>query len=122
MRKFLAKRIPALVRVTSVSEEVIASSVKASVAHSFLVSLDATVGVFGGHIPFITISSRTALALLKAQQVGDVSKAPLWALLLGAALETPWAIPFISYHGHLQGAMEGDFARTQFVMRFISGA
>jgi hypothetical protein len=120
MRAFLAARIPALVRVTSATDAEVRAAESESLGHMILVSLDATLGLFGARIPFVTISTRTALALLRAQETGGTATAPLWALALGAALETPWALPFVSSHGHLQGAMQYDFARTQFVARLIS--
>ncbi len=120
MRAALARRVPALSRVTAATPEQVRAAESESLGHMLLVSLDATFGLFGARIPFITISSRTALALLAAQEAGGTATAPFWALLLGAALETRWAIPFVSYPGHLQSAMEYDFARTQYVATMIS--
>lgn len=131
MRSALAARVPPLKRVTTCTQGDIDGSVHRSVAHLLLVSLDALAGVVGGRVPFVTISCRTALALLKAQEefYSDPKGpgltwdyyAPMWALVLGAMLETKWALPFISYPGHLQDAMVGDFARSQYVSKLISG-
>ena len=77
-----------------------------------LVSLDMAAGQFGAAVPSITISARTGLALLRAQNSGV--PAPLWALVLGAFLE-------IIDPGHLQSALVADFARATVVRNLIAG-
>jgi hypothetical protein len=112
--------IPKLIRITSVTQDEISGSVVRSVIHNLFVMMDAMLGIFGGHIPFVTISTRCALAILNAQEKG--TPIPFWAKALGSMLETKWAIPFISYPGHLQDAMVGDFARCQYVQNLIKDA
>lgn len=117
------KAIPKLTRVTAVTPEQSAAALSESLVHLFLVGCDATWGLLGSRVPFITISTRTALACLDAQaehHEGDGpgirwdQYCPMWALMLGALLET-------INPGHLQGAMVADFARGQNVVRQISG-
>ena len=112
--------IPKLNRVTSVTDDEMYASVGGSLVLAALISLDSLVGVVGGRIPYITISARCALAILNAQEKGTAI--PFWAKVLGNMLETKWAIPFISYPGHLQDAMIGDYGRCKYVMRQISGS
>jgi hypothetical protein len=112
--------IPKLNRVTSVTDDEMYASACRSFAHSASVTLDSLVGLIGGHVPYITISARCALAILNAQEKGTAI--PFWAKVLGNMLETKWAIPFISYPGHLQDAMIGDYGRCKYVMRQISGS
>lgn len=103
--------LPTLHRVAVCTQADMDGAVKRSLAHLILVSLDALAGLVGARIPFITISTRTALAILAAQEAGTTA-AP-WARWLGAALEA--VDP-----GHLQAAMVADLARAQFVERTIS--
>lgn len=111
--------IPKLTRVTGVTDDEMYAASGSSVWLSFFILLDALLGVLGGHIPYITISSRCALAILHAQEQNKPY--PFWAKVLGNMLEVKWVIPFVSYPGHLQDAMISDYARCQFVQRTISG-
>ena len=114
IRTVLARRIPALHRVTSCTQADIDCAAKRSLAHLLLVTLDAMVGLFGARVPFITISTRCALALLAAAERDPWAlTAPLWALALGAFLET-------IDRGHLQAAMVADYARTEYVRALIT--
>jgi len=81
--------------------------------HGLLVAEDAAIGLFGARIPFITISTRTALAILRAQEAGTAA-AP-WARWLGALLE-------LLDPGHLQAAMQADYDRATLVLYLIRGA
>lgn len=107
--------LPTLRRVTSVTEADIAATEADGLLHMIGVGLDCTAGIFGSRIPFITISTRTALRILEAQEKGNVLVfAPAWALDLGRLLE--WIDP-----GHLQAAMVADFARCVQSQRRIGG-
>jgi len=116
MRAALAARIPHLHPVLSVSQADIDGAVRRGLLHLIGVSIDAMAGLFGARIPFITISCRTALRILKGQETGHPDwehECPLWALALGAALES-------IDPGHLQAAMVADFARAEFVQHTIA--
>ena len=119
IRLWLGARIPFLRRVTQCSQADIDAAMQESLAHKMLVATDALAGLFGSPIPFITISTRTALALLPMDATKDdvVMNAlhwPLWAMALGYALER-------IDPGHLQSAMVADFARATYVQNHISG-
>ncbi len=107
MRSWLIQRIPPLHRIdpAAVSDAQVLATIEAGLLHRLLVCLDVLFGQFGSQVPDITISSRTALRCMTP------ATAPTWALLLGAALETRWAIPFVSYPGHMQGALIADYCR-----------
>ena len=104
--------IPKLERVKSLTPEQEAAGLDEGLIHLFLVGIDATWGLFGSHVPFITISSRCALACLNAQEKNEAP--PKWAAWLGVFLER-------IDPGHLQSAMIADFARAQNVQRVIAG-
>jgi len=110
VRKWLISKLPAIVPVTGLTDIEAFAYTQMGLAHRMLVCLDMMFGQLGSQIPDITISSRTALRCI------NPASAPLWALILGVALETPWAIPFISYKGHLQGALLADYARGRRAM------
>ncbi len=102
IRTWAAARLPALSAVAAVTPEQMLAAGREGLAHLFLVAVDAAWGLFGARIPFITISTRTALAVLRQQQGG--APAPAAFLLLGVFLE---AID----PGHLQSAMIDDACR-----------
>ena len=110
MRTWLIKRLPVITTVTSMTDIQAFSYTQMGLAHRMLVCLDMMFGQLGSQIPDITISSRTALRCI------NPADAPMWALVLGVMLETPWAIPGISYRGHLQGAILADYARGRRAM------
>jgi len=76
--------------------------------HRLLLLLDCLLGQVGSQLPFITISSRTALRCRAPQE------APMWALVLGVILEK-------INPGHLQGALNADLGRAINTQKAISG-
>jgi hypothetical protein len=114
MKSFFASRIPKLIRIKTVSEADIADAQNRGPLHLFGVGTDMAWGSWGSRIPCITISTRTSLNVLQAQEAGDILAAPFWALFLG------WALESID-PGHLQGAMVADTARAIAAYRYITG-
>jgi hypothetical protein len=112
LRSALAAKIPRLYQVTFVNDAEVLAVRNNGPLHRFLATADAAWGVWGGPEPYTTISSRTAHRLLESQH--DLAGAPLWALLLGAALET--VDP-----GHLQGAMIADVSRQVAGIFYLTG-
>jgi hypothetical protein len=93
--------------------------------HAVFIALDRLLGVFGLRDKDamseedLTISARTALAILDAQRHGH--EEPLWAVVLGPMLETWWCLPLISYRGHLQAALQTDYMRCRLAARRLEG-
>ncbi len=118
VRSWLIKRIPPLHRIdpAAVTDAQVLATLATGLPHRLLVCLDVLFGQFGSQVPDITISSRTALRCMHPQT------APIWALLLGAALETRWALPFISYPGHMQAALLADYCRARRALAAVSGS
>jgi len=132
LRAYLASKIPALHRVTSITQADVDRAQSYGPLHLFGVGTDIAWGSWGSRVPFITISSRTALALMQHQTVtmshgfdtnglGKVlihvsldDSAPIWALVLGAFLESV-------DNGHLQAAMVMDVARTVAAYKALTG-
>jgi len=116
LRALCATRIPVLTPVTFVTDAQLAENVNRGVLHRFVCACDVAWGCWGGPEPVTTISSRTAMTLMDAQMhlVGRTQGAPMWALLLGAALE-------IIDHGHLQGAMVADVSRQVGGLKYLTG-
>lgn len=112
IRDTLAARIPHLYLVTFVNDAELAANTNRGAMHRFLTACDVAWGVFGGPEPCTTISSRCAKNLLDRQ--GGIVHAPLWALLLGAALE-------MIDPGHLQGAMIADVSRQVGGQLYLTG-
>jgi len=118
MRAYLAGKIPVLFEVEAITPASITDATSRGPLHLFCVGIDATWGVWGSRLIYTTISARTGRALLSAQNY-KVFKAvlpwseapewyavaPLWALALGAFLET-------INPGHLQAAMLADVTRN----------
>jgi len=112
LRDTLAARIPHLYLVTFVNDAELAANTNHGVLRRFLTACDAAWAVWGGPEPDVTISARCAKTLLDNQ--GAFVHAPLWSLMLGAALE---AID----PGHLQGAMIADVARQVGGLIYLTG-
>jgi len=128
LRQRMAAKIPALSEPTAISSAQMEAAADASIGHRIAVGLDAVFGQFGARLPYVTISARTALALFSEAQAeaeadpkapGPIyTTAPFWALWLGSMLEARVGIPFItwlpfvSYPGHLQDAINADAARN----------
>ena len=101
MRAFLIKKIPKIAKgVGWLTQEVIEKYTNRGLIHRILVLIDVLFGQFGSSVIYITISARIA------KRCQDPSTAPLWALLVGAILET------IS-PGHLQAAIIADLCRAE---------
>lgn len=118
MRAWLAKRIPNLKRVRLVNKYDMQAVRSRGLIHRILVGLDMAIGQFGSPVQSITISSRAAVSILKNQESfpgywGDVT--PIWSMFLGAVLES-------IDPGHLQSAMQADFARACVVQDLITGS
>lgn len=99
MRVWLIKQIPILVPPTPDMSSY-------GLIHRILMMIDVLFGQFGSSLPFITISSRTAV------RCRNPYTAPLWALLLGTFLEK-------INPGHLQGAMNADLGRAIMTQSFL---
>jgi hypothetical protein len=106
---WMVNRIPkiTLVDPATMTPTHILADTSYGLMHRCFVFLDMAIGQLGAQAPDITISARTAIRCI------EPVNAPMWALLLGTALETPWALPGISYHGHLHGAIVTDWCRSQ---------
>jgi hypothetical protein len=118
LRAYLASKIPSLVMKTTVTDSDIQAVQATGIIHRWFVGADMGWGAIGSATPATTISGRTGKTCRDAQQKGSVEHfAPLWAMWLGAMLEARIGIPFItwlpfiSYPGHLQGALDADLAR-----------
>ena len=128
IRQYLGSKIPVLTVKTSVTDAEIQAVESYGPMHRFLLGTDAAWGAWGGKEPFTSISGRTAKNVFDAQLAAAAEGAgpwydicPFWALALGAALETNWVLPFISYPGHLQGAKDADLARQVSGIRYLTG-
>ena len=134
LRSRLARCIPTLVPKTTVTDAEIEDVTSTSPLHRWFVGADIAWGAIGSATPCTTISGRTARTIEWAQLTTRVNAAlmplstpkwydicPPWALVLGAALETWWVLPFISYPGHLQGAKDADLARQTAGILYLTG-
>ena len=124
LRSRLARRIPTLVPKITVTDAEIEDVTSTSPLHRWFVGADIAWGAIGSATPCTTISGRTARTIEAAQIAAEASwfaVCPLWALVLGAALETWWVLPFISYPGHLQGAKDADLARQTAGILYLTG-
>ena len=130
LRSILGSAIPTLTIKHEVTDADIQAVQSTGPAHRWLVGADMGWGAIGSATPCTTISGRTARNVERAQKIIDsatvANKAwydicPLWALVLGAALETRWVLPFISYPGHLQGAKDADLARQVAGIQYLTG-
>jgi hypothetical protein len=114
IREYLGSKIPRLTRKTEVTDADIMAVQTTGPIHRWLVGADMAWGAFGSATPATTISGRVAHDAEVAQRVSNgpwYAACPIWVLILGAALEIRWAIPFVSYPGHLQDAMNADVSR-----------
>jgi hypothetical protein len=120
MRAWLAKGIPPLHYITSVTDDDLATVQNRGIFHRFLTSSDAAWGVIGSKIPATTISGRTGRLLCDIQiariPIGTkwYDAAPIWALALGRALEA-------LDPGHLQDAMKADVSRQVAGIFYLTG-
>lgn len=116
-RVYCASKIPALAVRTFITDTDIAVVEAYGPLHRFLMNSDIAWGVWGTHTPSTTISGRCGKTLQLTQVAhpfGWSLDAPMWALALGAFLET-------IDPGHLQGAMDADLARQVAGILYLTG-
>lgn len=136
LRAYLGSKIPRLITKTAITDADITAVTSTSAIHRWFVGADIAWGAIGSATPATTISARTARTCQLAQDIlvtiratpgmlvtsGDwYGLCPIWALALGAALESLWALPFISYPGHLQDALDADLARQVAGLHYLTG-
>lgn len=107
----LTLHLPVMVEVTAITQQDINSSVHVGLLHLVLVTLDAMLNLIRHPVPYVTISTRCARAIMTAQHTGHA--APWFALLTGLFLE-------LVNPGHLNAAMRGDAARYVFGLMYVA--
>ena len=113
IRSRLSAKLPTLKPVEYVTQAEIDAAAHDGLILLFLICCDCAYGVFGGRIPFVTISARTALRVMQDQQA--LSACPIVLLALARALE-------LVDPGHLQAAMVGDACRQIQGLRRVAPA
>ena len=108
MRQWLIERSTLVYPVIGVTNRQVELAVNRGLLHRLLIALDVLMGAIGAQVPYITISSRTALHMMQP------SSAPTWALALGYVLE---AID----PGHLQNALLADICRCVSSLQYTAG-
>jgi len=102
LRQWFRQRIPTQDVIADVSAAQMASNEADGLLHLFLAVCDCAWGVFGARVPFVTISSRTAVAIMTDQHGGAEASLAFLALA--------WALEAID-PGHLQSARVADVCR-----------